>query len=271
MTETPTTTPVPADKPAAPSAVETPAPAVKQPTPEPADEGVAFDGDDDWEDGEEAAEPEPEGDERSKPAVVDGPPANAKEAAAWREARGIPAEAKAYQPPELKLNEQTIKVDSADPIFTSFAAKAHALNLPQTGLDELASWAVETRASQMTQRREADKVENAAMKSTLSPAAKQAANSVLGALPVDLRRAIREARLGDGLGGRLINNSEFVGLLAEIGQRRSSAGETYRSPEHDARREQEILNVMRNENDRYYSEKLDVELTQIRTRKEARS
>jgi hypothetical protein len=84
---------------------------------------------------------------------------------------------------------------------------------------------------------------------------RQHAKDTLKALPADLRKSLRTARLNDGMGGLLLNNAEFVELLSDMGRTRAEAS----APRTGSDRLQQIDEIMRTDRERYFREKLDKE------------
>jgi hypothetical protein len=218
----------------------------------------------------EEAEPSDKGPEDAAERQAWDPPADPEALASWREERNIPADAKGYEPVELKIDDAVVKIDSTDPIFASLTQRAHDLNLRQDDLGSLAEWAVQERAAHLQRRRESDKAESAERITAVPAQTRNLAQRTLRSLPGDLRRAISNARLGDGLGTKLVNTPGFAEMLAELGQARIASGQELHSPLQDAKRAQEIKTVMRTDIDRYYAQRLDRELTEILDRQTAR-
>ena len=237
--------------------------------------------DDDLEGDEPAAETTPAGDGKqdAEGEPVERPawarPADEESAEAWREERNIPADPDDY---ELPVDPDQLD-DTGRQTIEGFTKLSHELDLPQESASKMFKFA-ETRAQEiMAARVEQDRAEAGAAKEALfeqwgdgAKANLRSVTSLLKGLPADLSKAVREARVSNGLGGRLANNPAFLQMMAHYAALKAGDPAVgIFDGQADGARIKAIELTRRNNIDDYFKQDMHLEIEKLMQRKAARA
>lgn len=193
------------------------------------------------------------------------------EKAEWRKENGIPDKPEDYGIPEVKGHEWS---DADKAIANQFLTDLHAVGTPKPIAQAALTWYAKFQSQQLEARAEMDRQaateREDALRAEWGPGeyrphvnlAKTMFNDD-AFIPAPLRQALAEARTADGR--RVTHMPEFIMFLAQAGlERKGSAGLI--TGEQGARlnsRMDEIKKVRETDIDRYYAEKMDVELLEL--------
>jgi hypothetical protein len=201
-------------------------------------------------------------------------PSDEKAMAEWRKEQGVPDDPSGYKLPDTVTKRLT---DDDKPVLASFTEFAHSKGAPPAVVEIASEWYISQLENMEAQRVQAD------------TAAAEAAEDALrkdwahGEFKANLTLAKRfaaeipgvgaswgEARMPDGR--RVGDIPEFVAWMADQGRERFG-DVTFAhsdSAERHASRKAEIEKVMNTDIDRYYTEKLDAEYSEILKRETRR-
>lgn len=198
-----------------------------------------------------------------------------KAMAEWRKEQGIPEAPEGYKLPDTITKRL---VDEDKPILASFTEFAHTKNLPAGAVEVAAEWYVNMQETAEEARRVADDQASEQAEDALRDAwardefkgnmtlAKRFMESAAG-----IGASWTEARLPDGR--RIGDIPEFVQWASDQG--RNHFGDTvFASADSESRhnnRKAEIEGIMKTDIDRYYSEGLDKEYSEITEREQRRA
>jgi hypothetical protein len=194
--------------------------------------------------------------------------------AAWRKERGLPDAAEGYVVPEIKGHQWT---EEDKPAMQALFNRLHGVNAPQAVVDEALGFYAETIAQAKEAQSEANKQFRAEAEDTLRS---EFGNDYRQHMTL-YKRTLEDKELFPGDSGewlakatvdgkRLINHPDIAKALIAIGLERFGAGGLVTGGEMSrmTSRLDEIKKVLKEDPSRYFREKLDVEMMELRRQEE---